>query len=340
VKRGILVGVLVAVAALVATVVVLSQRTDDVATVDGHSVTRDELLFHMGRLAPTVQNELRNAHDLRGAIDWNTRIGDTTALRRLASRALDEIRRDKTLLVLAKEQGLVESVDHADFLDELADENAARADAVAAGKTVYGVTEFSPEEYYTHRLAEITTSLKDRLGDGSLRVTDAEVRHEFDTNRADWSANATTYTYSRLVVPVPAGAAPDYAHRLQQRVSAAGRLAAVAAGEPGARLTEGTYGGSGSAGRNAHDQQLTAVLRNLAPGEVSTPVTSADHITYYQLDGKTVDEAEAFADYSQRIRISLVDEKFSQLLQRRVDDSAIEVDTAALDAITEEDVRL
>ncbi|MCT2582085.1 peptidyl-prolyl cis-trans isomerase [Actinophytocola gossypii] len=339
-RRGLLAGVLAAVAALVVTGVVLVQPSGDIATVDGHAVTRDELLFHMERLAPTVRNELRDAGD---TFDWNQRAGDTTALRVLADRALEEIRRDKTLLVLARDQGLVDSVDHTAFLDELADENDARAEAVAAGKTVYGVTEFSPEEFYTKRLAELATSLKDRLsanpGD-PLHVTDAEVRHEFDTNRADWSANATTYTYSTLVVPVPEGASPDYASALRRRVAAADRLADVAPGEPGARITSGTYGGSGSTGRNAHDQQLTAVLGNLAPGEVSDPVAGADHITYYQLDGKTVDEDAAFAGYAKRIRISLVDEKFSQLLQRRVDDGEFEVDTAALDAIDEEDVRL
>jgi hypothetical protein len=331
---GLVAGVVVA--ALVVTGVVLSQGSDDVATIDGHPVTRDELLFHMERLAPAVRNELRNSHGLRGAVDWNAKVGGTTALRRLASRALDEIWLDKTTLVLAREQGLVDSVDHADFLDELADENAARAEAVNARETVYGVTEFSPDEYYTHRLAELTTRLKERLGD-SLEVTDAEVRQEFDTNRDDWSANATTYTYTTLVVPVPANASPAYASGLQRRVSTAGRLADVT--EPGARLITGTYGGSGSAGRNEHDQQLTAVLENLAPGEISAPTPGTGQITFYQLDGRTVDEDAAFAEYSQRIRISLVDEKFSQLLQGRVDDSTIEVDTAALDAINEEDVR-
>lgn len=136
-----------ALAALVVTgVTVLGNSESDsrVASLDGHPVTRDELLFHMRRLAPTVRNELRNEYDLRGTIDWNAKAGDRTALQRLEGRALDEIWRDKSTLVLAEEQGLVDSVDHADFLAELARENESRAKAVAAGRTVYGVTEFSP----------------------------------------------------------------------------------------------------------------------------------------------------------------------------------------------------
>lgn len=315
----------VVVAAVAVTVVVLSRSTSDVATIDGHTVTRDELIFHMRRLEPTVRNELRNA-----------KAGETTAPQRLADRALDEIWRDKTTLILAEEQGLTDSVDYADFLADLDNENDSRAKDIAEGRTVYGVGHFSQEEYYTHRLTEITTSLKERLADGPLRVTEAEVRHTFDTDRDAWSANATTYTYSTLVVPV---ASQEHAVGLRQRVAAAGRLADVAAEEPGAQLTTGTYDGSSPTGMNAHTQDLTTVLGKLAPGQISTPVVGAGQLTYYELDGKTVDEDAAFAAYANRIRASLVDEKFSQLLQRRVDSSDIEVDTAAVDAITEEDVQ-
>jgi hypothetical protein len=62
-------------------------------------------------------------------------------------------------------------------------------------------------------------------------------------------------------------------------------------------------------------------------------------ITYYQLDRKSVDEDKAFADYRQRIRQSLAEEKFTQYLQRRVDHSDIEVDHSAMDAINAKDVQ-
>ncbi|MGP3961165.1 hypothetical protein ACTWPT_34720 [Nonomuraea sp. 3N208] len=322
-------GVVTALAALLITGVVLTQRTDEVASIDGYAVTHDELLFHMRRLAPQVQNELR----VRGA-----KAGDETALQRLAARALDEIRRDKTTLVLAKEEGLIGSAGHADLLAELAVENERRADAVARGEVVYGLVEFSPEEYYSHRLTELTTALKQRLSkkaDGPLRVTDADVRQAFDTDRDAWSANATTYTYSKLVVPVPEGASADYTAGLQRRVAASDRLAEIADGEPGAKLTTATHHGGGSA---VHDQDLMAVLGKLTPGQISAPVPGTGQITYYELNRKIVDENAAFAEYSRRIRQSLIEEKFNQFLQRRVDNSDLKVDTAAVDAINTEDV--
>ncbi|MFB4262251.1 hypothetical protein [Nonomuraea sp. GTA35] len=330
-------GVVTALAAvLVGTGVVLSRHPDRVAAIDGHPVTRDELLFHLHRLAPAVQNELRNRYHLQGAIDWTAKAGDRTAFQRLTQRALDEIHRDKATLLLAQEHGLIGSPDHEDFLADLDAENARRADAIARGEVVYGLAEFSPEEYYSHRLTEITTALKQRL-EPQLDVTGAEVRQAFDADREAWSANATTYTYSKLVVPVPDGAPAAYAEGLQRRVAEADGLAEVAEREPGATLTTATHQGGGPA---AHDRDLAAVLGGLGRGQISAPVPGTGQITYYELDGKTVDEEAAFAGYARRIRQSLIEEKFTQFLQRRVDSSHIEVDAAAVETINAEDARL
>ncbi|MGW3351918.1 hypothetical protein ACWDA3_52240 [Nonomuraea rubra] len=329
-------GVLAALAALVGTGVAFSSRPGRVAAIDGHPVTRDELLFHLHRLAPTVQNELRNRYHLQGSIDWSAKAGDRTAFQRLTQRALDEIRRDKATLLLAQDKGLIDSPDHSDFLADLDAENARRADAIARGEVVYGLAEFSPEEYYSHRLTELTTALKQRL-EPELGVTDAEVRQAFDADREAWSANATTYTYTKLVVPVPDGAPAAYAENLRRRVAEADGLAEVAEREPGATLTTATHQGGGPA---AHDRDLTAVLGGLGQGQISAPVPGTGQITYYELDGKTVDEQAAFAGYERRIRQSLIEEKFTQFLQRRVDSSHMEVDAAAVDAINAEDARL
>jgi hypothetical protein len=342
----------VAVAALAVTGTVLTDRGDEVASIDGHTVTRDELLFHMRRLAPTVQNELRTGDARRrgcgdclptkqGEIDWTTPVGDGTALDRLASRALDEIWLDKATFIAAEAQGFDLPLDHEDLLAQLADENERRATAIASGDTVYGLAEFSAEEYYSHLRTEITTALKERLSAdpaGPLRVDDADVLRAFETNREEWSANATTYSYSKLVVRVPDDASSDQRVRLQRRVAAGARLADVAAREPGATLTTDTFQ-VGAAGVSSHDQDILAVLGSLTPGEISAPVVGTDQVTYYELDGMAVDEDAALAEYAGRIRQSLVEEKLHQFLQHRVGTSDIEVDAAAVDAINAEDVQ-
>ncbi|MCX5395793.1 peptidylprolyl isomerase [Streptomyces sp. NBC_00102] len=345
-KRRTLVVLTGAVLALVVAVVVAVTALgggdgDEVATLDGRPVTREELLFHMGRLAPTVQNELTTTYHLATPFGWDAKTGAKTALQRLETRALDEIREDRAVLVLAQERGLVDSVDFADLTAERTAENESRAQAVAAGQTVYGVTDFSPEEYYTHRLTELATSLKDLLSKNAgdpLHVTDAEVRKAFDADPGSWSANATTYAYTQLVVQVPDGAPAGFAADLQRRVKAAGHLADVT-GVTGAKLTTATYGGTGTTGLSTHDQDLVSVLGELDRGQVSAPVKGTGQITYYQLDSVKTDQDKAFTEYSQRIRQSLVEKKYATYLQRRADDASMYVDSSAVAAINAKDVQ-
>ncbi|XVU28018.1 peptidylprolyl isomerase [Actinoplanes sp. CA-054009] len=292
-------------AAIVVTAVFFGSRTDEVADVAGHPVTRDELSFHMARLAPEVLNEN----------------GGTATLRQ---RALDEIKHDKTLLILAKEQGLIDSVDHADFLASVDAENKSRAGA----DTVYGLKNFSPEEYYTHRLTDLTTALEKKLSatGGPLAVTEAETRKAFDADPSKWSANATTYKYSTLTLPSTAPVTPTGSLRALSKVA-------------GARFATATYDGSTPTSLNGHDQEVAAVLGKLKPGQISPPVAGAGQVTYYQLDSETVDQDAAFTAYSSRIRQSLIGEKFTQYLQRRVDGTDMDVDHSAVDAVNPEEVQ-
>ncbi|MFI8186155.1 peptidylprolyl isomerase [Actinacidiphila glaucinigra] len=333
-----------AVAALVAGTVTAfggQDHGDEVASLDGHPVTREELLFHMDRLAPTVQNELRNTYPgLKTSFSWNTKAGNRTALQRLQTRALAEIREDKTTLLLAQQQGLVGSVDFADLEAERTAENTSRAEAVAAGRTVYGVTDYSPDEYYGHRLTELATDLKDRLSKSSgdpLHVTDAEVRKAYDDDPDSWNANATTYTYTRLVVQVPGKAGADFDAKIARRVKAAGDLSDVN-GVADAEVTTDTYGGDGTTSVNTHDQDLMSVLGDLKPGEISEPEKGGGQITYYQLDSKKTNDDKAFSDYRSRIRQSLVEKKYDGYLQRRANDASMRVDHSAMAAINAKDV--
>ncbi|MBT0768628.1 hypothetical protein KIH74_06800 [Kineosporia sp. J2-2] len=277
--------------------------TDRVATLDGRAITRDELLFQMGRLDRTSAAQ-----------------GD------LPDQALDEIRSTEATLDLAREDGQDVWASFQDFLDEVETVNAARASAHARGEVVYGPVEYTPQEYYSHRLAEITTALEKDLsarpGD-PLWVGDAEVRQAFDDDPGAWSANATTYEYTELELPVSADAIGDES------------LEDV----PGGRLSSGTYTGGTSTGVNPRDQELQAVLGTLEPGQTSAPVVGSSTLTYYRLDHRNIDEEKAFAAYAPRIRQSLTGSKLRRLLDRREGASDFTVDSAAVDAIDAEDVQ-
>ncbi|GAB3276254.1 hypothetical protein [Kineosporia babensis] len=287
---------LVCVVAAVGAVLALRGSNSQVATLDGQAISRDELLFQMQRLDRTTS--------------WN---GDVA---RLADLALDEIRSGQATLALAREHGLVEETTYEAFLEEVEDENTTRGSA----QTVYGVKDFSPQEYYSKRMSELTTQLQ-----RTMLVNDAEVRERFDADRAAWSENATTYAYTALVLP--ASARPEKVTDLDD----------ITTNEK--RLTKAEYSNGDTTGVNPHDQELSSILSTLSEGEISEPVIGAQEITYYQLDGKTVDEETAFEAYASRIRQVLSAEKLDALLEQRMGASDFTVDASAVDAIDAEDVQ-
>ncbi|GAB6901725.1 hypothetical protein [Kineosporia succinea] len=305
-KRALLtLGATAAVAALVTTGVHLTQNHDQVATLDGETITRDELVFQMNRLSRSV--------------DWDDNLNT------LSEKAFDDIRHDRAVLTLAHEQGLVTSTTFGDFMQEVTTENQARSDATERGETVYGLTDFTPEEYYSHRLTDLTTQLQSKLGQepgDPLWVSEAEVKQAFEQDRNDWAANATTYTYTELVTE-PDAPLPD-TEKLRQIT------------EPGTSVRRATFTRSGN---NAHDQELASILSTLDIGEISQPVVGTTQTTYYQLESKTVDSAQAYQTYAARIRQSLVSEKLDDLLEQREGASDLTVDPSAVNAIDAEDVQ-
>jgi hypothetical protein len=323
----------------IATIANSTQAANTVATVSGEPVTRNELLFHMDRLAPTVQNALQvETGETGAAIDWAADINGTPALTRLREAALEEIVTDKTLLMLAEENGSADPVDFDDLVVAMNDENAARQSAVARGETVYGLTAFTLDEYYSHTLTEARTALLETLSEGDdapLAVTAAEVETYFAANRTDWQANATTYSYSVLVVPVADTAAVN---AVQHTVDAAGNVAAATSTIPGSILATATLGGDVPIGPGGRDQEILTQLRALAVGQLSAPVVVDAQATFYQLDAVSIDDERAFKTYSSRIEQTLREQSFDALLAERIHQNAVTENDKALDSITPEEL--
>ena len=340
-RRGRVVAIVLAavLAATTATtaIVIATRGSDTVATIDGHAVSREELLFHMRRLAPTVQNALQvQLGETGSAVDWSDEVDGEVALDRLRDAALAEIYADKTLMILAQENGLIDSVDYDAFRAELDAENAARQSGVAAGETVYGLTEFSADEYYTHTLAELRTGLLDALGsaaDSPIAVDEAEISAYYAEHAGDWQANATTYRYSVLIVP--AGSDPTATTGV---VAAAGNLSAASALLPGSSVATATLGGEVPVGPSGHDQEILAALSPLQPGQVSPATDAGGELTYYQLDAVSVDDALALQTYSSRIEQTLLDEGLDALLDDRLDNDSVDENDPVLHSITPEEL--
>lgn len=331
---------LVAVAALVAlvavtTVVVVRRDPDVVATVDGHPITRDELVFHMRLLRPAVQNELQVALRSGGVeLDWDAEHDGRTGVETLRERALAQAVADKELLLVALDLGLVEGVDFATIEAARASENGQRERDLGSGEVVYGLTEFGQAEFYARTLTEVRTQVGEQLSadpEDPLHVTQDEVRAAYESRPEDWSADATTYALTRLVVPVEGDR--EAARRvLTDQLADRPDLTAVAASWPGATLAAETLTGSAAA-MTPPQRETLQLISGLAAHAMTAPVDDGGRLVVLRLDEALVDADRALAEYGSRIGARLLDDKLDGFLSRRTDDSEIVVDRTALATI-------
>jgi peptidyl-prolyl cis-trans isomerase SurA len=197
--------------------------------------------------------------------------------------------------------------------ERLSEEELARALA-AEGLTL-------PE--YRARLAENIRRAKliARSVRGEVTVPEATLRAHYEANKAQFTPPAQVRV-RLLLLPVPAGATE--AERAATRAEAqAIRLRAVG-GEPfeglvrryskGPAAAEG--GDLGGMQTSQLDPRFEAALRDLKPGQVSSPVTLESGIALLQLVERQGGEPEPFEAVRDRIYRQLYDREFEQALQQ------------------------
>lgn len=295
-----------------------------VATINGAEITRAELDFHTQRVRATVDNRADA-----------TAVGETARDAALRDAAFDEIRADHALLGLAREHGLTDLETFADLRRAREETNDRRADQVANGEVVYGLTEFSLGEFHSRTMSELRTALIDTLSTGAgapLAVTDAEVEGYLAEHAGEWAAGATTIHATILVVP---GSAALDAAAVAALAHAPGGVDAAVAAVPEASVTTVTIdpdgrvaAASGDAAPTTLSPDAVAQLRTLAPGGVTDPQTHQGGWAVVRLDEASVDRDAALATYASRIRAVLAEARFDDLLAERIARQATEREPA------------
>ncbi|WP_285034999.1 peptidylprolyl isomerase [Plantibacter sp. ME-Dv--P-095] len=307
----------------------------ELGTIGGTTVTRDELLFHMERVRPAIENEVL-VETGSATVDWDAPLGDTTAIDRLRTAALDELAADRVVFELGHEHGLVPFTDFAGFEQTLADTNTARAAQLGEGEVVYGLTSFRAQEFYGRLLADARTKLASAVSSGDdplIDVSEAQVRDAFDAHADDWTLNASTYALTRIAVPLASTTAEQFAARLATE-------GVDAVGSTGATVSASTLDGATGlldGGSRTPDPRLVAEVATLPVGALSSPVVEqGDHVVY-RVDTVTVDRDAAFAAYASRIRAQLVNDALDALIAERVAAQDRQMDSNALHQLTMED---
>lgn len=326
--------------ALIAVVAVTSAGAapTNVGTIDGAPVTSDELLFHMERVRPAIENEVLVATG-SATVDWSAPLGETTAIDRLRTAALDEVARDRVVFELGFEHGLIPYEDFDGFEAALAETNTTRAAQLAEGEVVYGLTSFRAQEFYGRTVNDLRTKLASASGadgDPVVSIDDAQVTAYFDAHTEDWTVNASTYALTRIAVPL----ASTTAEALAQQLVSTGVDATLAQYRDASLSTSTLDGATGvlDDGSRTPDPRLVAELPSLPVGAFASPVVEQGQHVVYRIDDITVDRDAAFAAYASRIRALLASDAIDALIASRVAAQDRQIDSNALHQLTMEDM--
>lgn len=199
-------GALLILASLIFVKEFRNKENDVIASVQQNVISQAELHFHMQRNRANVQNYFNKTYGISLTDDmWETKFGDETPIDKLKKVSMDECLKDKALLILAKKEGVIDYVDYQSFLGALEEENRSRAAALKKGEVVYGITNFTAEEYYGHMVTDVQTKLEKILSNTEkdpLYVSESEAKEYLSHNKGDWVQNATTYDVVQLFIPV------------------------------------------------------------------------------------------------------------------------------------------
>lgn len=105
---------------------------------------------------------------------WNTQIDGEIPAEKLADAALEELKEIHAAYGLAEEKGYVEDGSYQGLVERWEAENKSRADKVAKGEPVYGLSEFTLELYREYEMDSIQKQYCADLGNEGMEISDED----------------------------------------------------------------------------------------------------------------------------------------------------------------------
>jgi hypothetical protein len=179
-------------------------------TVHGTAIPLRAVSIAMARERSTVVSDSGGAASSSPDF-WQTQTGSTTPAKRLVDRAQRDVVRLQVQLELAQQSGVAAPTSYPQVLQAWQLENGRRAEALQAGKPVYGPQQFSESDYldyFTGNLAQTTASAlveHGRLDDSEAGARRFQQAHQdrfpgsFDTIRQQVTMAYVESQYTELL---------------------------------------------------------------------------------------------------------------------------------------------
>ncbi|WP_020616537.1 hypothetical protein [Paenibacillus daejeonensis] len=155
-----------------------------VATINGEAIRELELGQTMVSLRAGVIDEFRRERGVSWTKEfWLTSHSGERPLDVLLDRAYDEVVRNRVILRLAEQHGLLDDGSYQGLLQAKEQENARRSADHQAGMPVYGPLTLDERRYADLRLGLITLALQEELANSELEITEEKLIGTYEAHK-------------------------------------------------------------------------------------------------------------------------------------------------------------
>ena len=122
---------------------------DIVMKVEGQPVVKAEYQMVLSSYAAQVKGEY-TTEEANQKDFWIMETDEGTPLKKIMKLAQEDLIHKKTVALLARDAGIESDTDYVSMMKAMEQENSRRKNAQDREETVYGITSFAPEDYYTY----------------------------------------------------------------------------------------------------------------------------------------------------------------------------------------------
>ena len=159
-----------------------------ILTVNGESVPFEEMKIFLEQNRAAVAADYRTKVNVGGDKFWTTSVNGTTPQAELLTRATEQVVRQSIQFQLAASHKLIRDPTFLSFDEQWTSENMRRRQALSTGTPIYGPQQYSQANYLAYLTGNIAQTLQDAMvADGTIIVTDDEMRTYYDAHRSEFS---------------------------------------------------------------------------------------------------------------------------------------------------------
>lgn len=185
-KALVLIAGIVAAGAVAAAVILTRDRMPELE-IDGTAVSQEEYLQAVKSVQFDVKAYFRSTYGAETGGDfWTSRYEGEIPYQKLAEEALALLKYRHAVYDTAEEKGYIQKEDtsYASIVERMETENLARKEKKENGETVYGLTEYSLDQYLDYEMSSFRESYINDPDNEDMEVSEEELLEYYENGGA------------------------------------------------------------------------------------------------------------------------------------------------------------